>query len=167
MMTTRPRHPGYEFSPVNHLLVDVYNRGVQLPRGISSLETKNDQLCYSPDIEDIIHSVRTGGHLPEKHTRDWKTEWAEEDIRNNPGRFLPVTYRPFDTRTAWYSGVNKGFMAWPYAKIFSGNEDALFLCTTKISRGQPTFQNVFIVKGLVDRCAISNSTFVINTEVFE
>ena len=115
--------------------------------GLSGLITCNDQLAYHPQVLDIVQDVIDGKPLPRrfhKETRGgWKTEAATADLRENPGRPLLVAYRPFDTRTTWFTGKSNGFHARPRViKSRSG----LVLAFTRYADKSPSWQNVFVIK---------------------
>lgn len=88
--------------------------------------TKRDALCiqFTPDsaylsAEDILskpkQEVIAKYSIP-KDVRDWKYEWAIEDIKTHglkKERVKRITYRPFDTRYTYYTGQSRGFMGWP------------------------------------------------------
>jgi len=50
-----------------------------------------------------------------KDTRDWKVDLAKNDVIKNfsKEKFVPISYRPFDTRWTFYTGNSKGFHCMP------------------------------------------------------
>lgn len=88
--------------------------------------TKRDNLCihYTPgaalkSAEDM--SAQSTEYVVAKYripadVRDWKYEWAKRDVMQNglnESLVKRITYRPFDNRYAYYTGVSRGFMGWP------------------------------------------------------
>ena len=51
--------------------------------------------------------------------RDWKYQFAINDISNHKGLVTKIQYRPFDFRQTYYTGKSKGFMAYPRNEIMS------------------------------------------------
>ena len=63
-------------------------------------------------------SVRTKYRL--RDVDDWRVAWAQSDLRESgpsEEKVAPILYRPFDTRHTYYTGVSRGFMCRPRAKV--------------------------------------------------
>ena len=57
-----------------------------------------------------------------KDVRDWKVEYAREDLKNNypsSTRLVNINYRPFDSRWTFYTGNSKGFHCYPRNEVMS------------------------------------------------
>ena len=67
------------------------------------------------DTEEVRGKYQLG-----KDVRDWRVEWAQEDLRQaGPARqdIVPILYRPFDTRFTYYTGESRGFLCYPRAEV--------------------------------------------------
>jgi len=101
-------------------------------------------------------------------SRDWKVRGAQLDVQQNKSKelFRRILYRPFDVRHTWYSGVSKGFIGTPAAKLMhhlqAGGNLALLACRQQALTG---FQHVLCSRGLIECCAVSLRTREI-TSVF-
>lgn len=79
---------------------------------IQELEKKVDELKNSNDIETFrsVNKLKPDG-------RDWKLGLAKKDLSFNLQKILRIHYRPFDYRFTSYSGVTKGFLAYPRPEV--------------------------------------------------
>lgn len=76
--------------------------------------------------------------------------FAKKDIINNKYIITNIQYRPFDYRLTAYSGVTKGFMAYPREKIMTHLvKDNLAFVTTRINRGLSQGYN-FVSRNILD-----------------
>lgn len=115
------------FSSKNFGPSKTYERGIQLsqlfPEYNSGIQSKRDKVTISfsaaeaksirKDFTELeVEEIRAKYSLP-KDGRDWKIEWAKEDVRINDGAPRLINYRPFDDRYTYYSGKSKGFLAYP------------------------------------------------------
>ena len=138
-------------------------------KNVSGFQTKRDNLTIQFSTgqlkkikEDFLslnsETLRANYSLPEDG-RDWKIEWAKQDLtENNPNTVL-VMYRPFDNRYTFYTGKSKGFVAYPRSEMIEHlmKSDNISLITC---RQQSTFdfQHVFISHLISDMCNISSQT---------
>ncbi|MEJ1731377.1 type ISP restriction/modification enzyme, partial [Escherichia coli] len=69
----------------------------------------------SLDDEDARGKFKLG-----KDVRDWQVNFAKKDLSENypnKGKFVEVSYRPFDTRWSFYTGNSKGFYCYPRTEV--------------------------------------------------
>lgn len=132
----------------------------------TGIQTKRDKLVYhfkEAEAEAVreylmthtVDEIRSHYDLP-SDGRDWRIEWAVDDLKNTKGQYVRVAYRPFDERIARYTGVTKGFMAYPRETIHHhmlAGSNLLFM-TLRSSRRSNT-ANFFVTNELADKDAIS------------
>ena len=115
------------------------------------------------DTEVVRSKYRLG-----KDVRDWKVEWAQEDLRRaGPSRLdvTPLLYRPFDTRFTCYTGQSRGFLCYPRAEVMQhmlAVENIALIACRQQARGDDEWAQVFATSGIAESCAISNITREIN-----
>lgn len=73
--------------------------------------------------------------------RDWRLEWAIEDLKQFPVDGRPITqvlYRPFDVRWTLYTGHTKGFICMPRAEVMNHvlDDDNIALITSRMTKGE-------------------------------
>lgn len=88
-----------------------------------------------------------------KDSRDWKVTWAMNDVQENFSNNIikQYTYRPFDTRYIYYSGVSKGFVGTPGFKRFSNMlQDNIGIIYPRMCKGNGGFQHGLLSKFIVD-----------------
>jgi predicted helicase len=78
-----------------------------------------------------------------KDVRDWRVEWAQEDLRNtglSNKNIKQVLYRPFDFRWTYYTGKSRGFHCYPRNEIMqhltSGENIALL--SARVTKDDPS-----------------------------
>ena len=105
--------------------------------------TKRDKLSLDFNKRDLLDRVKKFGETPTeeihstfglpKDVRDWNVEWAKADIRDHPSseKYVKViSYRPFNERFIYYTGVTRGFIGWP---------------TDRVMRHMNSFENIGLV----------------------
>ncbi len=88
--------------------------------------TKRDALCIQFTSEEALNAADDLLNKPKEDViakysipadvRDWKYEWAKEDLRIHgidAESVKQIMYRPFDRRYTYYTGQSRGFMGWP------------------------------------------------------
>ncbi|MBK9248769.1 MAG: hypothetical protein IPM69_11790 [Ignavibacteria bacterium] len=93
----------------------------------SGLTTERDGITIQFDIKDIETIISDFGSLDieflrnkydkKPDGRDWKYNYAQNDIISNKGKYIDISYRPFDIRKTYYTGKSKGFMAYPRNEV--------------------------------------------------
>ncbi len=94
-----------------------------------------------------------------KDSRDWKYDFAKKDSKDlDFEKIIQVTYRPFDSRTTYYTGVSRGLYASPQAGIFTNfiNKENLGLVASKINR-QISFGYFFVTNKIMDFHILDNA----------
>jgi predicted helicase len=115
--------------------------------------------------EDMIilkpHDIQSKYDLPEDG-RDWKVEWAKDDIVNRAAHIVRILYRPFDVRYTLYTGHTKGFIAYPRHKTMKHliEKENICLLTSRMIPPNHKFDRVLCCKNSVDVHAASDQTYV-------
>lgn len=182
--TLQPKAPFYLFIPQNEQFRDEYNKGWSVKEifKLSSvgITTARDKLCISDSdslksldnfkdrvkrfLELDIESARKEFDLKED-TRDWKIEYAQKELKNtgnNPNNYVKIHYRPFDFRWTYYTGKSKGFHSMPRGEVmqhFLQNDNLGFVVSRQVKESK-SFQHSFIVDKMIDKCAVSPSSFL-------
>ena len=165
--------PYYFFVPKDFALEDEYNKGFSVAELFavynSGIQTKRDKLTVSFDadsatavVDDFkllpVEQLRVKYKLPEDG-RDWTIASAKEDVLHHEVCIEPYCYRPFDVRYVPYTGISRGFVAYPRDKVmgsFVGRDNlAILTC-----RFQTTFdfQHVFATDRISDLNSVSMQT---------
>lgn len=126
------------FYPINRELLEAYDAGFDLskfmPVGSVGIVTANDELTLDMDRDALTRRVRAFSAMDTKdalnrygrrkngqieEARDWRVEWAQQDVRNSSEEtsVVPISYRPFDQRWAYYTGNSRGFMCYPRGEV--------------------------------------------------
>jgi predicted helicase len=91
--------------------------------------------------------------------RDWSVERAIKDIKIHEGEYIPIAYRPFDTRASYFTGTSRGFHCYPRIGIMRqyllGDNVGLMVCRQQKTRG---FHHILVHKIVVESSFVSNKT---------
>ena len=145
-----------------------YREGVSLndlsPLSGVGVITKRDKLTVHFDATDAYQAATDILNLPKdefyrKHSvpndvRDWRYQWAVEDIENSgPDRNLvePIYYRLFDKRHIYYTGNARGFVGWPTKRVMRHFTDGanVGFCFNRTIEGGRAFADFFAVDGMI------------------
>ncbi|MBN8521462.1 MAG: DNA methyltransferase [Alphaproteobacteria bacterium] len=170
------QEPFYFFVPKNFQGQSGYETGFSVkeifPVNNTGIITKRDELCIQPTLEKSFESIQDFLNLPEddvkkkykisKDVRDWKYEWAKEDIVKSGADkklVMPVNYRPFDIQYTYYTGKSKGYVGWPVAKITDHffNKNNIGLITSRMTKGE-NFAHSFVAKNMIEVIHLSSKT---------
>lgn len=159
-----PVTPYYFFVPKDFSNIDIYDqffsiKDLFVKKG-NGIVTKRDRLCIQDTKEkaqesalDILNLSKDEFYekyrLP-KDVRDWKYEWARDDIEKNfsvQDSCIEINYRPFDSKWLAYTGNARGFVGWPVSDITSQyvSRDNVGLLVSRMTKGKP-FAHCFATK---------------------
>jgi predicted helicase len=154
-------------------LFPIYNSGIQ---------TKRDALtiCFSKEVAkqtllDLVTlpkaNIISKFSLPEDG-RDWKLDYAINDIKKNDVIVFREQYRPFDFRYSFYTGNSKGILAYPRSIVSKHmiNRDNLAFCLMRQFFQDTGFSHVLATDVMVDeRTMYSNrgGTYIFPLYLYE
>lgn len=127
--------------------------------------TKRDKLCIHFSREDAFLSAKEMMDYPKEYVvekyripedvRDWKYEWAKEDVEKcgiSEEKVLPISYRPFDRRYVYYTGMSRGFIGWPVYAVMQHmiNEKSNIALVTARSNKAGNSTHFYVSKNIVE-----------------
>ncbi|MGB4849145.1 MAG: type ISP restriction/modification enzyme, partial [Saprospiraceae bacterium] len=91
-----------------------YNTGIQTKRDALCLQVNKSKLFEIKNDFLTLQNVeiRKKYKLVEDN-RDWKIDFAREDLKSNHLKIIKVIHRPFDVKWTFYTGKSKGFIGYP------------------------------------------------------
>ena len=168
-----PTYPYYFFVPKSFESQDEYKKGFLLTKVFieynSGIQTKRDKICVHFDVEDLtkvlndfknldVEDIKTKYSLPDDG-RDWKIQWAIDDIKNNEGNIINILYRPFDIRKTYFTGNSKGFIAYPRTDTTKNIVNKLNYSLISVKQLSTfDFQHIFVTDAIIDGNTISMQT---------
>jgi len=160
--------PLYPYVPRDLEKQSTYRQGVSLnellPLSGVGVITKRDKLTVHFDVSGAFQAATDILNLPKdefykkhsvpKDVRDWRYEWAVEDVDNSgPDRSIvkPIYYRLFDRRHIYYTGNARGFVGWPTTRVMRHFVDGANtgLCFNRTIEGGRAFADIFAVDGMI------------------
>lgn len=169
-----PTAPNYLFVPFNNDLEKQYRTWFLVselfPVNSVGIVTARDDLTIHFTPEDVRSTVEDFANLSaeearskyqlEKDARDWKVQWAQEDLRSSgldKKNIVPIAYRPFDIRQTYYTGKTKGFHCMPRGNVMQhmliGQNFGLCLSKRKETDGE--WDLAFISKDIITHHTLS------------
>ena len=156
--------PNLLFSTNDFELYESYKKGIAISDifvlNATGVKTERDSFCVKfsknemseikNDLLDLdVNTIRNKYKL-NKDGRDRTDKTAKVESKNKNQNNEEIVYRPFDTRFTIYTGVTKGFMAYPRHKIMRHLFFHNFaLITTRLNRGLSSGYN-FITNKILD-----------------
>jgi predicted helicase len=120
-----PSAPNYEWVVRDEITRKEYSKGFSvselfLSSGVGFVTARDEMAIQytKADIEKVVNDFQTmdaealrATYNLRKDTQDWKVLLAKEDVIKNfsEDKFVPISYRPFDTRWTFYTGNSNGF----------------------------------------------------------
>lgn len=166
--------PNHFFVPRNNEMEEKYIKFIKIDNlfvhNNSGIQSKRDKIVFPinpSDSKKIVDDFKglSSDDIRQKYQlppdgRDWKVEWAQDDLRNGT-KWTNVLYRPFDSRlTAIGLGrESKGFIAYPRWKTLSNFVDVENVGLVTV-RQQSTFdfQHAIVTNSMIESGAISLQT---------
>lgn len=125
----------YAFSPRENTHQKAYSAGVSVADlfivHATGVVTKNDKLATAFETSELASVLSDFDGLSEEEirekyevkadTRDWVLKRAIDDVRDHRDQscIIDYAYRPFDTRKLYFSGVQKGMVAYSQMKVMA------------------------------------------------
>lgn len=156
--------PNYYYKSQDEQAFELYSFGFSIEElfanNATGVKTERDDFSINFSKKELNEKLTDLKSLPveeirrkyqlEKDGRDWQLGRAKTDISNNKYKITNIQYRPFDYRVTAYTGITKGFMAYPREKIMSHLiEDNIALISTRLNRGLSSGYN-FVTKNILD-----------------
>lgn len=170
----QPNGPQYLFQTQDADLNAEYDQGWSIKDMFSAfsvgLVTARDDLAIQFSEKELMHTVRDFSSLSTsvarekyklgKDVRDWKVEWAQQDVLDSgtdPKRALEIEYHPFDSRWTYYTGKSRGFHCYPRNEVMRFMRDGNIAILTNRSQEIPgEWTNAFVVDRLATHHTVSN-----------
>ena len=119
------------FVPTSAENRDVYEQGVSVGElfphhsiGITTgrtkmavQHTKGEMISVIKDFQSLEVEALRYKYALGKDARDWRVDYAKDDIANNDGAYVQLNAKPFDCRWTYYTSVNKGFHSYARHEI--------------------------------------------------
>ena len=129
----------------------------------SGVETRKDGLVVSYNKEYLNTVIKDFKEKSEEElsvkynvsnkSRDWKINWAKDDVIKNNPQIRKVDYKPFEQRLIIYTGKTKGINGYPMYNNFKHFllGDNVGFCLMRKTVNTINYQSVFITKNLMDK----------------
>ncbi|MFB3923282.1 MAG: type ISP restriction/modification enzyme [Terriglobia bacterium] len=171
-----PRGPAYFFVPQNQEMLGEYQSGRKISEIFSlnsvGIVTARDNLAVGWSSEQVWETVKDfvslspedarGKYALGKDARDWKVDFAQEDVRSSgpkPENITRLLYRPFDNRFTYYTGRSRGFICMPRPEVMPNmitGQNVGLVWTRPMS---PNYEfSVTSTRFVIDQCAVGNKT---------
>ena len=169
-----PHAPNYFFVEKDLASAQTYEKGFSLVELFESYSVGavggRDKVAIHFDKEETKQMVRNIVSMETEALRTlcgcgedsntWKLQNAIDDIRRNKDNLTSITlsYRPYDNRSAVYTGSNAGiFLRSLYKKLGVLLHPANFaLCATRFVKASDVYHHCFIAKSVLEKCFVSN-----------
>lgn len=169
-----PRPAGYNFTPANERRAKEYGTAHRLP-DLMPLNTvgivaARDHLAIAFTADELVKKMhRFMSMSPEEarhafdlgqDARDWKVADAQADVASSGVRSklaLPVTYRPFDVRSIYYTGQSRGIVGQPQRRVmqhFTLGTNIGLVCPRAVEIGRP-WEHLMCVSTMAQHHAVS------------
>lgn len=163
-----PLSPHYLFSNRNFAHYKEYEKGFSISEAMtkhsSGILTSRDHFVIDMDRQSLLDRICDFVNLDvevardrynlRKDTRDWKISSAQDDAKPvDPSLLKKISFRPFDTRWTYYTGVSRGFMTNPRHDVMSqlvNSSDNIALTVTKYCKGDGAFSHVICHEHIAD-----------------
>ncbi len=130
----QPAEPNYYFVNKDFAAQSEYDKGFKInelfPVNSVGIVTARDGFTIHSTKEDVKNTIEEFLGLKDevarirfklgKDVRDWQVNFAKKDLQENypnKGKFVQLSYRPFDTRWSFYTGNSKGFYCYPRNEV--------------------------------------------------
>lgn len=131
-----PQAPDYFFVPVDYELLADYEKGWKLtdisPVHSVGIVTARDKIAIqwsdtdmrgvATDFVDLSEGDAREKYKLGRDSQEWKVAVAQADIKQHPDadqQIQPILYRPFDTRSTYFTGRARGFICRPRTDVMS------------------------------------------------
>lgn len=144
----------------------------------SAIQTKRDYLTIQLSKNKILEVVNDFRNLSEEEiknkyntndNRDWKVSTSKKDLLENNGHVEIIHYRPFDFRYTYYTGISRGFVAYPRKSIMRHiiNRENIGLAFTRQNSGVDIFHHCLVSKFIIDGGITNSWTYIAPLYLYE
>lgn len=144
----------------------------------SAIQTKRDYLTIQLSKNKILEVVNDFRNLSEEEiknkyntndNRDWKVSNSKKDLLENNGHVEIIHYRPFDFRYTYYTGISRGFVAYPRKSIMRHiiNRENIGLAFTRQNSGVDIFHHCLVSKFIIDGGITNSWTYIAPLYLYE
>lgn len=162
----------FYFKPTRKADTEGYGRGIPLNELFNvqsvGIAAGRDSLAIDSDRNRLVARLRDfastdpetarSRYLLGKDVRDWKVASAQADVgRVETSKVVPITYRPFDQRWTYYTGVSKGLHCYPRSAVSRQmiGRDNLALCFTRRIEQDRPFADAFVTDKVIQFHSLS------------
>jgi len=161
--------PYYFFVPKNFGEKSEYEKGVKIDEIFNlhnnGIEIGRENVGLSFSSKEMIKKTSDLIEMPEnlfRHnyaandSRDWKYQYAKNDIQQNKHKILKQLHRPFDYRYTAYTGITRGIQSYPSNKISPHllKDNYCLIVPSQASKG---FKHVFLSNTITSRAVLDTS----------
>ena len=144
----------------------------------SAIQTKRDYLTIQLSKNKILEVVNDFRNLSEEEiknkyntndNRDWKVSTSKKDLLENNGHVEIIHYRPVDFRYTYYTGISRGFVAYPRKSIMRHiiNRENIGLAFTRQNSGVDIFHHCLVSKFIIDGGITNSWTYIAPLYLYE
>jgi predicted helicase len=170
--------PNYSFIEKNIEEELSYNSGFNLSelfiQNSSGIETRKDYLVIA--FEEVVlrrviddFKILSQENISQKYkvnndSRDWKIEWAKNDILTNNPKIETIFLKPFDYRKIIYTGKSKGINGYPMYnnfKHFIGKDNlGLISKRGRLLGSNNEFSHISITSKITDKNFLADQSYI-------
>ncbi len=170
--------PNYSFIEKNSGNEVDYNSGYNLSelfvQNSSGIETRKDFLVTAFEevtLKNVMEDFKilTQEDIGQKYkvnndSRDWKIEWAKNDILYNNPKIEDILQKPFDKRKIIYTGKSKGINGYPmynnFKHFINKNNWGLISKRGRLLGSNNQFSHISITKTITDKNFLADQSYV-------
>lgn len=169
-----PASPSFAWIHSNSEMRSEYERGFAIPDlfrvssvgivtardGMSIQWSKSEIEKVVDDFRNLDDEVLRGKYNLGKDVRDWKVTLAKKDVTDNfdSANFVPISYRPFDTRWTFFTGKSKGFHCMPRGEVMKHMRLPNIALVTARSNKNPEVDHFFVSRTITEAKLGESST---------
>lgn len=170
--------PNYSFVKSDFAEETNYLKGFNLSelfiQNSSGIETRKDFLVISFDeiiLNEVISDFKTLNQeeISKKYkvnndSRDWKIDWAKNDIILNNPKVENILQKPFDVRKIIYTGKSKGINGYPmfnnFKHILHNVNLGLIAKRGRLLGNNNEFSHISITKTITDKNYLADQSYI-------
>jgi len=173
-----PTFPEYSFKTKDFHIENSYNDGFNLSelftQNSSGIETRKDYLVTAlkeetlrgviEDFRNLSSEIIAKKYSVNNDSRDWKIDWAKNDVLQNNPTIENISARPFDLRKIIYTGRTKGINGYPmynnFKHLLNKENFGLISKRGRLLGSNNVFSHISITKFLTDKNYLADQSYV-------